>query len=120
MGRRGNGEGTITRRKDGRWEAKYTALPAEGPKRRALYGRTRKEVADKLAKALTDRASGYTFDTENMTVGEYLDRWLKDFDKGSVRTSTYERHEQIVRLHIKPAIGRVKLLKLTPAQVQGL
>jgi integrase len=120
MGRRGNGEGSISRRKDGRWEAKYTAHTADGPKRRALYGKTRKEAADKLAKVLADRASGYTFDTENMTVGEYLDRWLKDTDQGSVRTSTYERHEQIVRLHLKPALGRVKHSKLTPAHLQGL
>ena len=120
MGRRGNGEGSISRRKDGRWEAKYTAHTADGPKRRALYGKTRKEAAEKLAKALSDRASGYTFDTENMTVGEYLDRWLNDSDRASVRTSTYERHEQIVRLHLKPALGRVKLSKLTPSHVQGL
>jgi integrase len=120
MGRRGNGEGTITRRKDGRWEGKYTVYTAEGPKRRALYGKTRKEVADKLTKALADRASGYTFDAENMTAGEYLDRWLNDSDRGSVRTSTYERHEQIVRLHLKPVLGHVKLAKLTPAHVQGL
>jgi integrase len=120
MGRRGNGEGSISRRKDGRWEAKYTAHTADGPKRRALYGKTRKEAADKLAKVLADRASGYTFDTENMTVGEYLDRWLKDTDQGSVRTSTYERHEQIVRLHLRPALGRIKLSKLTPAHLQGL
>src|SRR5215207_8310583 len=120
MGRRGNGEGTITRRKDGRWEAKYTVYTAEGPKRRALYGKTRKVAADKLARALADRKSGHTFDTENMKVGEYLDRWLNDSDKGSVRTSTYERHEQIVRLHLKPALGRLKLSKLTPAHVQGL
>src|SRR5919112_1843037 len=120
VGRRGNGEGSISRRKDGRWEAKYTAHTAEGPKRRGLYGKTRKEAADKLTRALADRASGYTFDTENIAVGEYLDRWLNDSDQDSVRTSTYERHEQIVRLHIKPAIGRVKLSKLTPAHVQGL
>jgi integrase len=120
MGRRGNGEGSISRRKDGRWEAKYTAHTADGPKRRALYGKTRKEAADKLAKVLADSASGYTFDTENMTVGQYLDRWLKDTDRGSVRTSTYERHEQIDRRHLKPALGRVKLSKLTPAHVQGL
>src|SRR5215208_6540690 len=120
MGRRGNGEGSISRRKDGRWEAKYTAHTADGPKRRALYGKTRKEVADKLVKVLADRASGYTFDIENVTVGQYLDRWLNDSDRGSVRTSTYERHEQIVRLHLKPALGRVKLSKLTPAHVQGL
>lgn len=41
MGRRGNGEGTITRRKDGRWEARYTVHGAEGPKRKVLYGKTR-------------------------------------------------------------------------------
>jgi hypothetical protein len=74
MGRRGNGEGTITQRQDERWEARYTLYTAEGQKRPVLYGKTRKEVADKLAQALADRASGYTFDTENMTVGEYLDR----------------------------------------------
>ena len=67
MGRRGNGEGSISRRKDGRWEAKYTAHTADGPKRRTLYGKTRKEAADKLARALADRASGYTFDTDSGT-----------------------------------------------------
>jgi integrase len=73
-----------------------------------------------LAQVLADRASGYTLDTENITVGGYLDRWLNDSDRGSVRTSTYERHEQIIRLHLKPALGRVKLSKLTPAHLQGL
>ena len=109
MGRRGNGEGSISRRKDGRWEARYTVYADESVQRPVLYGKTRKEAADKLAKALADRASGYTFDTENMTFGEYLDRWLEDSDRGSVRTCTYERHEQIVRLHIKPALGCTKL-----------
>ena len=120
MGRRGNGEGTITQRQDGRWEARYTLYTAEGQKRPGLYGKSRKEVADKLTQALADRANGYTFDTEKMNVGGYLDRWLNDSDRGSVRTSTYECHEQIIRLHLKPALGRVKLSKLTPAHVQGL
>jgi integrase len=45
VGRRGNGEGSISRRKDGRWEARYTVHGAEGPKRKVLYGKTRGEVA---------------------------------------------------------------------------
>ena len=57
IGRRGNGEGTITRRKDGRWEVKYTVHKAEGMKRRAHYGKTRAEVAEKLTRALSDRSS---------------------------------------------------------------
>ena len=46
MGRRGNGEGTISRRKDGRWEARYTVHSAEGPKRKVLYGKMRGAVAE--------------------------------------------------------------------------
>jgi integrase len=117
--RRGNGEGSITRRKDGRWEARYTAHTASGPKRKVIYGKTRAEVAEMLAKAISDRSSGLTFDAGSLTVGEFLDRWLKDSVRDTVRQSTYERHEELVRIHIRPAVGRLKLKALTPAHVQS-
>ena len=117
--RRGNGEGTITKRKDGRWEGRYTVHTHKGVKRPVVYGRTRKEVADKLAKAVADLADGLVFDDENMTVGEYLDKWLKGSVRGSVRESTFDRCEIAVQVHIEPAFGRLKLKKLTPAHVQG-
>jgi integrase len=117
--RRGNGEGSITRRKDGRWEARYTIHTASGPKRKVIYGKTRVEVAEKLAKAISDRSSGLTFDAGNLMVGEFLDGWLKDSVRDTVRQRTYERHEELVRLHIKPALGKLKLKALTPAHVQG-
>jgi integrase len=120
MGRRGNGEGTITRRKDERWEAKYTVYTAEGPKRRALYGKTRKEVADKLAKALSERSSGLVFDAGTLTLSEYLDRWLINSVRDTVRQRTWERYEQIARVHIKPALGRVRMTALTAAHVRSL
>jgi len=120
MGRRGNGEGTITRRKNGGWMAQYTTYTAEGRKRKTLYGKTRQEVAAKLAKALSDRENGFSFDAGKMTVGEYLGRWLTGSVQGTVRTSTFERHEQIVRVHVKPALGRVGLKNLTSAHVRGL
>jgi integrase len=50
MGRRGNNEGSISRRKDGRWMGRYTVHTADGPKQKAVYGKTRKEVAEKLTK----------------------------------------------------------------------
>ena len=118
--KRGNGEGSIYRRTDGRWVGQYLVHTAKGPKYRYLYGRTRAVVAEKLTKAMADRDSGLIFDAGKMTVGEYLDRWLSDSVKGTVRVSTYERHEEIVRLHIKPSLGRVGLKKLTPAHVRGL
>jgi integrase len=120
MGKRGNGEGSISRRKDGLYMARYTVQTATGPKRKALYGKTRQEVAAKLSKALADRESGLTFDADNVTVGDYLARWLADSVRGTVRVSTYERHEQIIRAHLAPALGRMKLKILTPAHVRSL
>jgi integrase len=118
--KRGNGEGSIYRRKDGRWVGQYTVYTATGPKYRYLYGKTRAVVAEKLTKAMADRNGGLIFDAGNLTVGEYLDSWLSDSVRGTVRPSTFERHEGIIRLHIKPSLGRVGLKKLTPAHVRGL
>jgi len=117
--RRGNGEGTITRRKDGRWEARYTADTGTGPKRKVLYGKTRAEAAEKLTKAMADRDGGLVFDTNNQTVGEYLARWLNDSVRGSVKPITFESYERLVRVHIVPALGRVKLKNLSPAHLQA-
>lgn len=119
MGRRGNGEGTITRRKDGRWEARYYVQTANGVKRKVLYGKTRAEVSDKLVKAQSDRIDGIAYDDENMTLGEYIEAWLKGSVFGSVRQSTYDRDTNLVNNHIKPILGGVKLKKLNAAQVQS-
>jgi integrase len=117
---RGNGEGSITRRKDGLYMARYTIQTATGSKRKALYGKTRSEVAAKLSKALADREGGLTYDAGKQTVGEYLARWLSDSVRDTVRQRTYERYESIVRVHLVPSIGRIKLKTLTPAHVRGL
>ena len=116
--KRGNGEGSIAKRADGRWMARYTVHMAKGPKRRHVYGRTRKEAADKLAKVLSDRIEGIDYDDENMTVGEYLDRWLKGSVRGSVRQSTYDRDANLIRNHLSPVLGGIKLKKLSAAHVQ--
>jgi integrase len=117
--RRGNGEGSITRRKDGLYMARYWVETPKGSKRKTIYGKKRDEVADKLARALAERADGIAYDDENLTVGEYLNSWLKGSVRGSVRQSTFDRYEIAVRVHIKPALGRVKLKKLSPAHVAG-
>src|SRR5215211_2959406 len=118
--KRGNGEGSRPRKRpDGRWEARYTVHTSEGPKRRTVYGRTRQEVADKLAHALSDRTQGLTFDAGSLKLGEYLDRWLPNI-RDTVRQRTWERYEQLVRVHIKPALGRVKLKDLTATHARGL
>ena len=118
--KRGNGEGTTPyKRKNGLWCAQYTVHTAEGRRRKTLYGKTRQEVATKLAKALSDRDGGTFFDAANQTRGEFMDRWLQDSVRDTVRPRTYERHEELIRLHIRPALGRLALKNLSPAHVQA-
>src|SRR5215212_9338829 len=120
MGKRGNGEGSITRRKDGLYMARYTVQTATGSKRKTIYGKGREDVAEKLADALSNRNKGLVFDAGSQTVGEYLERWLETSAKGSVRESTYESYRKQVRCYVVPAIGRVKLKGLSSMQIQGM
>jgi integrase len=122
MPKRGNGEGSIypVKDKNGRvkgYRGSYWVHTAEGPKRRYISGKKREDVRDKLAKALSDRADGLVFDAGALTVGEYLDRWLGDV-KDTVRKSTHEGYEYAIGPHIKPALGRIKLKDLNPAQIR--
>jgi integrase len=123
--KRGNGEGSIYPVKDKRgrvtgYRGSYWVHTTNGPKRRYLSGKKREDVADKLAKALSNRADGIVFENESMTVGEYQKQWLTNSARGSVRRSTYESYRRQVERYMVPALGRVKLTKLTSMQVQGL
>ena len=112
--------GGITKREDGRFMARYTVHTPDGPKRKTIYGRRYKEVEKKLAGARGDAARGLLFDADILKMGEYLDRWLADGLADTLRPTTFERYEQIVRVHIRPALGDLKLKNLTPAHVRGL
>jgi integrase len=110
----------ITKRKDGRYMARYTVHTADGPKRKTIYGNKYKDVEKKLNEARGDAVRGITYDAGDTTVEEHLKRWLADSVRDTVRQRTYERYESIVRVHLTPALGTVKLTVLTPAHVRGL
>jgi integrase len=118
MAKRANGEGTKIVMVPDRdlYKARYTDA---GGKRRTVYGKTKGEVRKKLTEGLADRDKGLTYDGDTVSLQEHLDRWLETSVKGSVKPITYEAYERMCRLHIKPSIGKVKLSKLTPGQVQG-
>lgn len=120
MAKRGNGEGSITRRKDGLYMARYTVQTQAGPKRKTVYGKTRAEASDKLSKALADRSGGLVFDTGTLTVGEYIKTWLSDSVRGTVRDSTHASYEQVARNYLIPGIGKVKLKDLKPLHLRQL
>jgi hypothetical protein len=82
--RRGNGEGSVYRRKDGLWAGQYKVqTPPNGTKTKYIYSKLRKDAAAKLAKAIADRDSGLVFDSGSLTVEAYLGKWL-DSVRGTV------------------------------------
>jgi integrase len=117
----GNGEGGISRHKgSGLYMARYTVHTPTGPKRKTLYGKTRREVDEKLTRAKANRDDGLVFDADNLTVGRYLERWLTDSVRDTVKATTYESYERLIRLHLVPTLGRLKLKNLTTTHVRGL
>src|SRR6266566_2170592 len=116
MAKRGYGEGSIYRRKDGRWAAE---ISLEGGKSKFLYGKTRKEVQEKLKTALYEQQKGMLVTGPQQKVGHFLTHWLEDVHKQSIRARTYERYEEIVRLHLVPGIGHHQLQKLSPQHLQS-
>jgi integrase len=114
--KRGNNEGSIFPY-HGRWAA---AISISGGRRKYMYGRSRDEVRRLLAEALAARESGTLNDARGMTLGAFLDTWLNEVAKPSVRHWTYKGYEVHVRLHLKPTLGRLALDRLEPAHIQRL
>lgn len=118
MAKRGNGEGSIYfRQSDKKWVGSITL---ENHKRKVLYGSSRKEVQEKMKVALREQQQGALVTAPQQTLKQYLEDWLDNTHKQNIRPRSYERYEEIVRLHIVPAIGNVPLQKLTPQRLQKL
>lgn len=121
MRKRGNGEGSIFKLKDGRWRAALTiGKDAAGkPKRKVFTADTRHEVNEELTKALRNRQLGLPIATEKTTVQTFLQCWLKDVVRPSVKPKTYRTYADLVKLHISPALGLRPLSKLSPQDVRA-
>ena len=121
--RRANGEGSIRKRKDGRWEGRYTAGrdPVTG---RTIYknvlGKTQAEVKEKLARAIENSKGLDVVKAGQYTVGQWMDVWFENYAKIKVRPSSHKTYKGYIENHIKPNIGRIPLSKLTTLEVQAL
>ncbi len=121
-GKRGQNEGAIYQRaSDGLWVAALN-LGYEGGKRKRklIYRKTRAEAAAALRQAQNNQDRGIAPTDVRLTVATFLDRWLEDKVKPSVKPSTYRSYKDAVTRYIVPTIGRVKLDKLTAADVQRM
>lgn len=119
--KRANGEGSIYKRTDGRYVGSaFVPVLGGGRQRRYVYGRTRQDARDALDDLLRKAAAGVRRPLKRATVGEYLDYWLDEVVKPELRPTTYAGYETMVRVHIKPVLGRRKLDELGPADVRHL
>lgn len=121
MAKRGNGEGSIYKRSDGRWAGVADLGWQDGKrKRKTYYGRTQREIQEKLAAGLRSHRQGMPSTSDRLTVSQYLDSWLEETAKPTVRPRTFQSYSEIVRLHLNAELGRISLAKLSPQDVQKL
>lgn len=122
--KRANGEGNIRKRKDGRWEGRYTAGydPKTGKRiNKNVLGRTQAEVKEKLKAAMTEcQGLDVSKVADEYTVATWLRMWYELYAKPNVRTATANRYELIIEKYTIPRIGSVKLKKLTTRHLQKL
>lgn len=115
------GAGSIRKRADGRWEARFTAGfdPVGGKQvQKSVYGRTQKEVREKLTQITTELDDGTYMEPSKDTLSEWLDTWLETYVRYSVKPYTMDAYQRSCNNYIKPALGSVKLAALNAPQIQ--
>jgi integrase len=85
-----------------------------------MYGKTRKEVQEKLKRALHEQQQGTLATGPQQMVKQFLEQWLEDVHKPNIKQATYETYRERLSKHILPVLGNIPLQKLTAQQVQAL
>lgn len=115
--KRGNGEGSIYQRADGLW---CGSLSLDRGRRKTIYGKTRKDVARKLAIAVQARDDGTIVVAPRQTLAQFIERWLEDSVKPTTRPRSHLSYKDRMRLHILPDLGALQLTAITPQHLQQL
>lgn len=117
-----SGGGTIRKRSDGRWEARYSLGfdPKTGKQvQKSIYGKTQGEVRKKLSAIVVQIDTGTYVEPSRVPLGSWLDTWLKDYT-GNLKPATKSAYEEHIRVHLKPYLGNVMMSNLTTQMAQRL
>lgn len=117
--KRGQNEGSIYQRQDGRWAGSATVPNAIPRKRITVYGATRAEARDKLAKALADLSKGVVPSPQKQTLEAYLRWWLEEVVSRRNRPSTHTSYLYLCEKHIIPHLGKARLAQLTAQHIRS-
>lgn len=113
-GKRANGAGSLTKTPTGKWIARVTI---ENRRVNKTFP-THKEAAAWLNETIRQAAMGLTYDAARTCLSDFLDAWL-EIKKSRLRLASYHQYDQIGRLYLKPYLGRLKMLDVTPAKIQA-
>ncbi|MFF1562952.1 tyrosine-type recombinase/integrase [Streptomyces sp. NPDC058293] len=114
-----NGAGTITKRKDGRYQAAVYVLQPDGTRaRKFAYGKTWQECDAKRRELLAKVASGVPVPTKSAKLADWLAYWLENVIKPRRKRTTYAKYEVHVRLYLVPMLGTKQLESLSVADVR--
>ena len=119
--KRANGEGSIRKRKDGRWEGRYTAGcdPATGkPIRKSVLAKTQSEAKEKLKQAIAEAEKLDMSRAKSYTLGAWIKLWYEVYAEPRLREKTKDYDLNYIDNHIIPELGNTPLEKLTTIQIQ--
>jgi integrase len=119
---RGNGEGTIYKRKDNTWCAGLTVghdSETGKQKRQYFYGKTREEVKQKLNQAINDLSKGEFIEPNKITFGSWLLTWLNEYKKTSIKESTYAYYRYIIDNYITDKLKTSHIKDIRPEHLQA-
>ena len=123
MSKRGNGEGSVCRRPDGRWQGSITIGRDDRGRliRKYFYGTTRKQTTEKLNRAIEElRDNRFINKSDNPTDEQWCHEWLWSYKRNSVKQKTFDQYETILRTHIRPDIGDIRLADLKTMHIQRI
>lgn len=111
-----NKMGSIRKRKDGSYEGRYTG--SDG-RQHSVYGKSPKAVGEALREALRAVDTGAWLEPNTMTVGEWLEEWVRDYCPHTTQR-TRDYYKQIAALYIVPTLGKLRLSALQTMHVRRL
>ncbi|MEU7180981.1 MULTISPECIES: site-specific integrase [Streptomyces] len=114
-----NGAGTVTQRKDGRFQAAVYVLQPDGTRaRKYAYGKTWTECDTKRRDLLAKADSGTPVPTRSAKLAEWLPYWLEEIVKPQRKRTTAAKYETHIRLYLVPYLGKKTLEKLSVRDVR--
>jgi integrase-like protein len=118
-----NGAGSIVKRGDGRWMARYTVRDPESGRslRKHLYAKTEQEARALLIEALEARRRGWLSvrPGRGPSLQEYAQRWLAA-GEDRIRPRSIHRYRELLERHVLARLGRVQISQLEPRQVNAV